>query len=296
MKKTKRNIKDGIFRALFHSEDLLLELYNALSGSNYPKGTPIEIITLENAIFGDLKNDLAFIIDNKLIILIEHQSTINPNMPVRMLLYIAKEYEKLLLSRGMYSKRRVPIPTPEFYVFYNGIEEQPLEQVLKLSDAFIEKCDTMELTVKVINVNYEKGAEILERCKALSEYSRFIHMIRSAYEKTGNMTAAIEESIHRCQKEGVLADFLKRNGGDLVSVLYEALTTEECLAIREEDGYCRGFEEGEVSGFERGEASGFERGEAKSKIDIAANMLRKGMKKSDIAEITGLSMEEVDAL
>lgn len=146
----------------------------------------------------------------------------------------------------MYSRRRVPVPTPEFYVFYS----------------------------------YEKGEEILARCKALLEYSRFIHMIRSSYEETGNMTAAIEESIQRCQREGVLTDFLKRNGGDLVSVLYEALTTEECLSIREEDGYCRGMEEGEI----------------KSKIVIAANMLRKGISKTDIAEMTGLSEEEVDAL
>ncbi|MCQ4636238.1 Rpn family recombination-promoting nuclease/putative transposase [Anaerovorax odorimutans] len=246
MKKVKRTYKDGIFRQLFNEKEKILELYNALSGNNYPKGTPIEIITLEDAIFGDLKNDLAFIIHNRLIVLIEHQSTVNPNMPLRMLGYIAKEYERLTYSRAIYSKRLLPIPTPELYVFYNGEEPQPLEQELKISDAFLEKCGkiTLEVVVKVINVNYDKGAEVLKRCQTLREYSQFVSVIRGKWKESGELEAAIKESIEACIDQGVLREFLKKNGGDIVSFLYEELSREECEAIREEDGYEKGKSEG----------------------------------------------------
>lgn len=294
----KRNHKDGIFRTLFHNEELLLDLYNAVSGSNYPQGTKIEIITLENVIFGDLKNDLAFIIDNKLIILIEHQSTVNPNMPVRMLCYIAKEYERLIFSRGVYSTRKIMIPTPEFYVFYNGVEEQPLEKELKLSDTYIEKRDIipMELAVKVINVNYEKGAEILKRCEALEGYSRFIYVLRKQLEESDDKDAAIRESIEQCMKEGTLREFLKRKGGEIMSFLYEALTREECEAIREEDGYYRGLEEGEAKGIKLGEAKGRELGKAEEKKTIAANFKNAGIPIDVIAANTGLSEEDIEKL
>ena len=163
--KVKHNYKDGIFRNLFNDEKSLLSLYNAVAGSSYPPDTKVEIVTLENAIFGDIKNDLSFIIEDRLIVFIEHQSTVNPNMPLRILAYIAKQMEKYITS-AVYSNKLIKVPTPEIYVFYNGMQEQPLEQELKFSDAFITKCDKIfvELKVKVININYEKGAEILKRC------------------------------------------------------------------------------------------------------------------------------------
>ena len=143
--KLKRNHKDGIFRQLFNNEDELRTLYSALSGRDYPKDTKVEIVTLENVIFGDQKNDLAFILADILIVLIDHQSTHCPNMPLRLLDYIAREYERLYFSRDIYSRRLLRIPTPEFYVFYNGTEDRPLTEKMKLSDAFIQKCDTMSL-------------------------------------------------------------------------------------------------------------------------------------------------------
>lgn len=176
----KRTYKDGMFRQLFNDRDKMIELYNALTGNNYDNRTDVEIITLEDAIFGDVKNDLAFIIDGHYMILTEHQSTINPNMPLRMLSYGIREYERMGIMNKLYSRRLVQIPAPELYVLYNGTEEQPEEQELKLSDAFIVKCDkiSIEARIKVINVNYDKGAEILEKSRTLREYSIFIQKIR----------------------------------------------------------------------------------------------------------------------
>lgn len=143
-------------------------------------------------------------------------------MPLRALGYISREYEKLIEKRKLYSRRLIKIPTPEFYVFYNGIEDQPVVQELKISDAFLE------------------------------EYSKFIHMICVNWNAIGDREAAITESVEQCIKAGILEDFLKRNGGEIMSFVNIELTREECEAIREEDGYIRGLEEGEVRGAKKG--------------------------------------------
>lgn len=278
MKKAKRIYKDNTFCALFSEKENLIELYNALSGSSFDMDTPVEIVTLENTFFGDRENDLSFIIDNRWIILAEQQSTLSPNMPLRMLVYIGRQYEKLALSKEIYSKKHVNIPTPELYVFYNGIEDAPVEQEMKLSDAFMAECDTIaiELTVKFINVNYDKGAELLKRCKAMEGYSLLIHMIREEYKASGKLEAAIENSIRKCRDEGVLADFLNEHGGEVMSFLFEKLTREECEAIREADGY--------------------ERGEAEGMLKVAEALKNKGMTAEDIKEVTGLEIEQIEAL
>lgn len=211
-------------------------------------------------------------------ILTEHQSTINPNMPVRELCYIAKQLEKLVFSKAIYSKRLVKLPTPEFYVFYNGAEDFPVCREQKLSDAFAVKCDkiSLELKVKVINVNYDKGAEILSRCRSLNEYSKFMYMIRERLSEGIEVKSAIEESIRICMKEGILDEFLKKNGGDIVSFLFEELTREECEQIREEDGYYRG--------------------EADTQRAIARNMISMKLAPDVVAAATGLSIDELEKI
>ena len=283
MNKVKRNYKDSVFRRLFENKEALIELYNALSGRNYSTETDLEIITLENSIFGDMKNDLAFIIDGRFIILIEHQSTVSPNLPFREFIYLAKEYERLFFSADVYSKEKIRLLVPELYVFYNGTEDRPVEEELKLSDSFCCECDTIaiEAIVKVINVNYEKNAELLRGCELLADYSKFIYMIRKRERITRDLQKAMEESIETCIKEGILTEFLKKNGGEIMSILYDALTREECEAIRENDGYVRGLREGEASG------------EAKEKSSIARNMLKMGMDIKLISEATGLTEEEI---
>ena len=207
-----------------------------------------------------------------------------------MLAYIAREYEKLVFSREIYSKKPVKIPTPELYVFYNGLEDAPVEQEMKLSDAFMAECDkiSVEVVVRFINVNYEKGAELLKRCNTMQGYSRLIHMIRAKYRECGELGTAIEESIRECQATGILTEFLKEHGGDVMSFLFEKLTREECEAIREADGYEQGFEQGEISGFEQGRLD--------EKRKIAVNLRRKGLDVKVISEATGLTEDEIKAL
>ena len=289
MNKHKYTYKDNTFCTLFNDKERIIELYNALTGSNYDKDTPVEIVTLENTFFGDRSNDLSFIIDDRWIILTEQQSTLCPNLPLRSLVYIGREYEKLVFSRDIYSKKLVKIPTPEFYVFYNGTEEAPVEQEMRLSDAFMTNgagCGTisLEVVVKFINVNYEKGAELLAKCKTMQGYSVLIYKIREKQKAHGNLAAAIEESIRECESEGILADFLKEHGGDVMSFLFEKMTREECEAVREADGFASGYEHGEAAGYEAG------------KLEVAANLNKAGIDIEIIAANTGLTKDEIEKL
>lgn len=179
-------------------------------------------------------------------------------------------------------------------------------ETLKLSDSFVKKCDTLDLEVNVtvINVNYEKGAEILERCKTLREYSEFIHLIREKQSNGYDLKSAIEESIKECMENDVLREFLKGRGGDVVSFLFEELTRAECGAIREEDGYVRGLAEGELKGLAKGKAQGIAQGKAegitegdlKRKLTTAAKMKRAGESIEKIALYTELEPEEIEKL
>ena len=302
MANAKHNYKDNTFCALFSEKKNLIELYNALSGSSFDMDTPVEIVTLDNTFFGDRENDLSFIIDNRWIVLAEQQSTLSPNIPLRMLVYVARQYENLAFSRDIYSRKLVKIPTPELYVFYNGTQDAPVEQEMKLSDAFMAECDkiALEVAVKFINVNYEKGAEILKRCKAMEGYSLLLHMIREECEATGELKTAIEKCIRKCVEEGIIADFLKEHGGEVMSFLFEKLTREECEAIREadgfEEGYAKGIEKGEASGFAKGKTEGYEEGEAAGELKVARAMKAKGMTTNEICEITGLKPEQAEEL
>ena len=275
---SKRNYKDSMFCQLFNDEEKILELYNALSGKDYPEGTSIEIVTLDDAFFNDVKNDLAFVIDKKYINLTEHQSTLSPNMPLRFLEYITKEYHDLFISDEIYSTTPLDIPTPEFYVLYNGTKDAPLQHTLKLSDTFAGECDTIsfELIVQVINVNYDKGSDILEKCETLKNYSIFIHKVREKLSKYRDRNTAITETIDECIHDGILVDFLKKNRGNIMSFLQINLSEEERRVIDHKDGYLKGIKE--------------------EKHSTARRMKAANMPIEQIIAITELSKEEIEKL
>ena len=120
-----RKYKDGVFTKLFHDKEKIIELYNALEGTEYDESTMVEIKTLENVLYGLYKNDMAFVIDNKFVVLVEHQSTICNNMPLRMLLYLSRVYERTVDIGTVYCMKQIKIPCPELYVLYNGVDEYP---------------------------------------------------------------------------------------------------------------------------------------------------------------------------
>jgi len=189
--KVNRKNKDSVFSFLFSSHDILRELYSAIEGITLPPDIPIDINTLSGIIYKNKINDLSFTIDNRLVVLVEHQSTINNNLPLRLLIYIAHVYEKIVNMKKAYQTKLEKIPFPEFIVLYNGSDKYPDYTELRLSNAFkgienlkLTKNIPLELTVHVYNINQGHNPEILKKCKTLDNYSIFIDKIRE-YQKTG---------------------------------------------------------------------------------------------------------------
>jgi len=218
--KAARNHKDSVFTMLFSKQENLLEIYNAINGTNYPKSTKIEIITLSDVIYMEQQNDIAFVMEDKLVVLIEHQSSINENMPLRMLLYIAREYEKIIDKRSLYKEKRIKIPTPEFIVLYNGKKEHPDFKELKLSDSFELRSETffLELVVKVYNINKGFNSEISSRSPVLSDYNEFISEINKNL-KTMGRDMAVRAAIRTCINQNILLHFLRENGSEVENML-----------------------------------------------------------------------------
>jgi hypothetical protein len=168
-----REYKDSAFRMLFSDRDNLIDLYNALTGSGLPSDTAVEMVTLEGVFFNKWRDDVAFVVNGRLVVLIEHQSTVNENMPLRFLIYLAHMYEKIINNKAMYNKRLVRIPRPEFIVLYNGTEPFPEEKTLRLSDAYMESDESiglgslLELEVRVLNINKGHNLEIMKDCESL---------------------------------------------------------------------------------------------------------------------------------
>ena len=179
-----RNYKDSIFRMIFREKQASLNLYNALNQTDYHDLDALEINTLENAIYLGRRNDVSFIIYGDLN-LYEHQSTVNPNMPLRSLLYLSSIYSKMVIGQNLHGSKQVRIPRPHFVSFYNGLEEQPEIQRLKLSDAYedaswprSENDCTLELDVLMININEGNHRELMEKCKELNEYTIYVERVR----------------------------------------------------------------------------------------------------------------------
>jgi hypothetical protein len=216
MPQTNRNYKDSVFRMIFNDEHEALGIYNSVGEREYPPGTAVKIVTLDDVLFKEQKNDLAFIIDNRLIVLTEHASTFTRNYPVRFLMYIAREYEKLIDRKDVYKEKLIELPAPEFIVLYNGIAEQPDEQVLRLSEAFgnnegeyIGK-NALELTVRVVNINKGRNSQLVNKSKTLDAYVEFIAKARY-YETEQNLprAKAVREAVRYCISNNILTAFYK---------------------------------------------------------------------------------------
>ena len=254
--KFNRKFKDSVFTALFNDPDLLRELYGALGGVTLPQDVSVSINTLENVLYMDLYNDISFEIGGKLIVLIEHQSTVvNPNMALRMLLYITRVLEKNIKGRNLYSGKPLLIPWPEFFVLYNGSEAFPDEKVLRLSDLFEtpialglpEKVNPLlELEVKVLNINKGRNEEIVNRCKMLAEYSAFTAKARNFLKELVNKKEAIEETVKYCLKYGILNEFLEKHGSEVLNMLLTEWNMEDCIAVRCEEAREEAWEKARV--------------------------------------------------
>lgn len=195
---TQRNYKDTVFRMLYRDKKQLLELYNAVNGTNYTNTEDLTITTLENVIYMNVKNDVSCMIDMRMA-LYEHQSSVNPNLPLRDLLYVSKLYQTLIANKDLYSRKLIRIPTPKFITFYNGVEKQPEVKIFKLSDAFDIKENelSLELITVQLNINPGYNEELKKKCSSLYEYMLYVERVRE-YQKTLPIREAVEAAINSC--------------------------------------------------------------------------------------------------
>ena len=272
-----RNYKDTVFRMLFSDRKNLLSLYNAVNQKHYTDPEDLEIVTLENAIYMGMKNDLAFIIDTNLY-LYEHQSTYNPNMPLRDLFYISNEYQKLLDKKSLYSSSLQKIPAPNFIELYNGTDTLSDFSEHRLSSAFenLSGEPKLELIVTVLNINEGHNALLMEHCQTLKEYSQYVAKVRK-YAAGMPLDQAVEYAVDECIKENILADFLRKNRAEVISMsIFEYDKEEEEKKLRKAE---------------------YEAGIQKGVLNTARHLLELNLLSlENISRATGLSIDELKKL
>jgi len=303
--------KDRIFRMIFKDKKEFLGLYNAMNDSDHDNPDDLTVTTLDNAIYMGMRNDVSFVLYDKLM-LYEHQSTKNPNIPLRNLFYVSDIYSKLTKDENLFGTKQIKIPEPKFVVFYNGITAAPEQSTLKLSDMFKHSYEpaskfglafesesesasesspasssghshgqpSLELITQVFNINLGYNKALMEKCRTLHDYAVFVDFVRR-YQKRMPLESAVERAIHECIAADVLADFLKENRAEVVKMgLYEY---DEEKFLRMEREYFR----------EVGQQEGFEKGKLYSLTPIVRNMHRKGRALEVIADELDLALGEI---
>jgi len=276
----KRTIKDSVFRKRFNNKKRLLELYNALEGTDYGEEAMVEITTLDNAIYHNVKNDIAFTINNELAIFIEHQSTSPKNMALRCLFHLVSYYLGLIQLKDLHGNT-IRLPTPKFYVLYNGTAPFPTEWELKLSDVFTgeKKVNSLELGVKIFNINYG-ASKLLEKSQDLKDYAYFIHLIRQFQGEGYTFQEAVNQAIDQCISKDVMAEFLRKNRQEVLDMNFL------------EAGLANSFDEY----LEDVRMEGLERGKLEATMELAKRFLALGNTVDDVARASDLPLDVVQSL
>ena len=275
-----REHKDRLFTFIFGREEnknWTLQLYNAVNGSNYENDDDIELTTIEDAVYMGMKNDLSFLFQWQMNVY-EQQSTYNPNMPVRELMYVGKLYDKYIHLHGLniYGKELIKLPVPKLVVFYNGEDEKEDDTVLHLSDSFpegfTESQSDLSVRVRMLNINVGKNKEIMENCRPLSEYSWLIEQIRKNGKKM-EIEAAVDHAINQMPSDYVIRNFLIGHRAEVRNMCITEYNEAETMQMFKEEGRKEGREEGQII--------------------IIRNMLQSGMAPEDVAKVSGITINKV---
>ena len=296
-KATNRKYKDTVFRMLFNNKKEALGLYNNLFDTEYTDESLIDIITLEDVLFIPRKNDVAFTMNGRFVVLVEHQSTINENMPLRFLIYIARLYEKIIDADNIYRRKLIKIPAPEFVVLYNGRDDLKrdgkvvTELELNLSDAFKDdgnvqpelfkdnKGAQLELKVKVIDIRYSSRNKLVTKKDTLEQYSRFIQIIEDCRKSEENLDEVMKTAVNMAIENNILTEFLKKNGSEVRNMLTLEYDEETARRVEREEAREEGRREGE-----------------QARRQLIISCLRKFKSCEVVADILDISVEEVQKI
>ena len=289
-----RTFKSTVFIMVFEDKKNLLELYNAMTGKHYTDPEQLEINTLENAVYMSMKNDLSFLIDGRLS-LYEHQSTYNPNLPLRFLIYISQLYAGMTRNENLYGTKVVQIPPPEFVIFYNGEKDMPEETPLRLSDMYRIKVENpkLELEAVMLNISGSNNSRLKEACRTLKDYAVYTDKIR-LYSKEQPLAEAVERAIDECIAEDVLKDFLTKHRAEAKAMSIFEYDQEKHIRQEREEAW----EEGRASGLQEGRASGLKDGQASGLklAEMIFRLFREGKTIEEISAGCNLPAEQIREL
>ena len=307
-----RKHKDSLFVDYFSKDrdwkHHFLSLYNALHSTNLQvETTSLERVNLEQVLYMDYYNDIAIMVNDQFILMIEHQATINPNMPLRLLEYVTRIYGNKVDSKTKFSNQLIPLAKPEFFVFYTGNQDLPSESYLYLSGAFPKDPSenqlsdselTLELKVKVCKIKGEEPSQIVQNCPDLEQYVQFLKLIDKA--KADGQAQPLTRAIREAVRHNILRDYLERKGGETLSILTAEYDYVTDIAVKQEEAYAIGIttgrEEGISIGLERGRLEGLERGAYEKALETAKAFLSMGFSPRQVAQGTGLPLEVVQEL
>ena len=299
-----RKHKDSLFVDYFSKDrdwkQHFLSLYNALHGTDLQvETTRLERVNLEQVLYMDYYNDIAVMVNDQFIMMIEHQTTINPNMPLRLLEYVSRIYGNMIDSKSKFSTQLIPLAKPEFIVFYTGKENIPPETYLHLSDAFklnhIQNSElTLELVVKVCRINGKEPNQIVSQCSDLEQYVQFLKLIAEA--KADGQVKPLTRAIREAVRHNVLKDYLERKGGEVLSILMTEYDYATDIAVKQEEAYAIGRNEGILVGLERGIERGIEQGAHQKALETAQNLLSMGFSPEQVAQGTNLPLDVILSL
>ena len=287
-----RHYTDRIFRMVFREKKSLLALYNAMNETDYENEDDLKVTTLESALYLEMKNDVSFVLYDELL-LYEHQSTKNPNLPLRNLFYVSDVYSELTKDLFLYGSVPVQIPEPKFVVFYNGLENMQEREVLKLSSLYAKKAEhiSLELETLVLNVNIGYNKILMERCRQLSDYAQFVSEVRKRLSKKIPLSEAVNEAVEDCIQRGILAEFLSKNRAEVIKVSIYEYDEEKVKRMFKEECMKLGMEQGKQLGIEQGKQIGIEQGIEQARVIF--RLYISGKSEEDIARETGETIEMI---
>lgn len=255
LKDARKDYKDRLFKFIFgnpENRQWTLSLYNAVGGTNYTDPEEIQFNTIGDAVYMRMKNDISFIIAFEMN-LWEHQSTFNPNMPMRFFIYAGRLYEKYILTSDyyQYSSTLQKVPGPACVCFYNGTQEQPEKRILKLSDAFDGEGD-IEVRVTMLNINYGKNRKLMDACEPLKEYAILVDTVRRHQREKMDLDAAVDAALDGMPEEYLIKAFLMGNRAEVKKMFLTEYNEEKVLEKEREEGRREGREEGRREGHQEG--------------------------------------------
>lgn len=268
-KEGNKRYRDSVFRDYFNKPIRLLSLCNAILGTQYANIDSLKINTLEGIFFDNQKNDISCTIGNHFLVLIEHQTSANDNMPFRCLSYVAELLNNLVTNKNkLYRKALIKFPSPRFVVLYDGDKVEPLKKEMRLSDAFDDDSSSLELVVTSYNINRGLKQPLLAKCQYLSDYSTLVGKVKEGICLGLSRREAISRAVKFCLDSGLMKGYLEERSEEVFNMLALEWNMDDALQARFDDGV----------------------------ESVALNMIRKGMSLDKICELTELPLERIEEL